>query len=69
MNERFNHLEARIQALDNRIDALANRLDSSIRELRADMGTQYKWMVGLIVVTWVTVMVAVLFNALSQNRL
>jgi len=55
MNERFNQLEGTIQALDN-------RLDSSLRELRVQISTQFRWTVGLIIVTWITVLAAVLFK-------
>jgi hypothetical protein len=37
-------------------------LRGEIGELRAQMGTQFRWMVGLIIVTWVTVIAAVLFK-------
>jgi len=32
------------------------------RELRGQMGTQFRWIVGLIMVTWITVLAAVLFK-------
>lgn len=73
VSDQLNHLEARIQALDNKLDSSIRELRGEmssgmgelrgeIRELRAQMGMQFRWIVGLIMVTWITVMVAVLFK-------
>ena len=48
--------------MSSELRELRGEMSSGLRELRVQMNTQFRWTVGLIVVTWITVIVAVLFR-------
>ena len=66
MSERLNHMESRITALEDRLDSavreLRGEISSGLEELRAQMGTHFRWTIALIITMWVTVIAAVLFG-------
>ncbi len=47
--DRLNSIDNRIGALDNRVGALESRIDA-----------RFNWMLGLIVTTWITTMIALI---------
>ena len=65
-SERYNNIDRRFDAVDQRFEAVDKRLDNietDIRELRREMRTGQRWIVGLIVAgcfAWPTVLVAIL---------
>ena len=58
-SERCNNIDRRFDAVDKRLD----NLETDVRELRREMRTGQRWIVGLIVAgcfAWPTVLVAIL---------
>ena len=48
MEERIARVEGTLEQMDKRL----NHVETEISELRSDLKTNFRWMVGLIVATW-----------------
>ena len=69
MNERLNHLESDISGLRGDINGLRGDMNSlredmhgEIARLRADLQTNFRWLIGFVVGTWITLMLTLLFK-------
>ena len=69
LEERQARMEGILEQMDKRISSLEERLEAGLNSLRAEMGSlrtemhsNFRWMVGIMVTAWVTLMVAILFK-------
>ncbi len=51
MNERLNHLESKV-----------NGLRGELAQLRAEFHTDFRWLIGFVVGTWITLMLTLIFK-------
>lgn len=65
---RMAHLEGAYQQIDKRLGSLERQvsdgfgqLRGELRDIRAEIRSEIRWLIGLIVVDWITVMLAI-FN-------
>jgi len=48
--------------LEKKIDGVRNDLEKKIDTLRREMYTNFRWIVGIQLTTWITVLLAILFK-------
>ncbi len=48
--------------LEKKIDTVRNDLEKKIDALRHDMYTNFRWIVGIQITTWITVLLAILLK-------
>lgn len=58
MNERLNHLENTVNGLRGEINGLRGEL----AQLRAEFHTDFRWLIGFVVGTWITLMLTLIFK-------
>jgi len=61
-----NDLEKKIDGvrddLEKKVDGVRNDLEKKIDTLRREMYTNFRWIVGIQLTTWITVLLAILFK-------
>ena len=62
LEQRVSRLEGVLEQINERLGAL----ERDVRDLRAEMRGQFRWMVGLMVVQWVTLLGAVVGALLAR---
>jgi len=58
-------LEERIARIEGQIDEMSKRLnhiESDIKELRIDQKSNFKWIIGLLITMWVTIIIAIMLK-------
>jgi tetrahydromethanopterin S-methyltransferase subunit G len=60
--QRFASLEARLDGIDSRIGSLESRLDGRIDSLTDRMDRKFTAVYGLIVGTWITTVLTIVFH-------
>jgi chromosome segregation ATPase len=74
INKRLETLHADIQQvrgdvrdltakLDSSLGGLTAKLDSSVGGLNAKLDTTFRWVIGIVLVNWVTLMLAILLRS------
>lgn len=66
VSERLNNIDRTVaslaQRLDGRVDALAQRLDGRIDFLTQRMDVRFNWLTGVVIATWITTILTILFH-------
>jgi hypothetical protein len=71
--DRLNGMDMRIESLDRKIDGLRGdmtrglagvdgKIDSKIDALRHDIDRRFMWLMGMVMTSWVTTILAVVFH-------
>ena len=60
LETRVSSLETRLASIEDRLLRLADRVDAQIAALRAEMTSGFRWIIGLVVVQWLTMVGMVL---------
>jgi hypothetical protein len=72
ISERLNHLETVVEAmrkdLSAKIDANAVKIDDLRKDLSAKIDANFKWILGIMIPMWVTIVLTILFSNLVLNR-
>ncbi|HLG30949.1 MAG TPA: hypothetical protein VI387_12125 [Candidatus Brocadiales bacterium] len=70
IDKRLDHLESDVSSLRSEINSLRdemhsgmNSLRGEIGELRAKIDTNFRWLVGIMITMWVTMILAIIFKA------
>ena len=50
------------EELEKRIIALEGRIDGKIDSVRSTLDTNFRWIVGIQITTWITILLAILFK-------
>ncbi len=62
-SDRISRLEGIVEAILDRLGSIDNRisaLDSRMNAMESRIDTRFNWMLGLIVTTWITTMIALI---------
>lgn len=65
MGERLNSIDRRLDGVDRRIDSLEQRMDVRFNAIDVrfnGMDLRFNWLIGIIVGTWITTILTVLFH-------
>ena len=63
--DRLNGIDRRLNGIDRRLDAFDQKIDARFAQVDARLGhveQQFMWVIGLIVTSWVTTILAVLLH-------
>ena len=74
--DRLNGMDGRFDSIDRRLDSLGGRFDALDRGLRSEIGDlrseinarfaqidqKFMWVIGIIVISWTTLMLALFFR-------
>ena len=67
LETRLNHLEARMDSLDTRMATEFSQVRQEMNANNREMRTHFRWilgiMLGVLIPMWVTIILAILFNA------
>lgn len=55
-------LEDRINRLEKKIEDVRIGLEKKIEDARKEMGTNFRWIVGIQITTWITILLTILFK-------
>ncbi len=55
-------LEKRIDSNREKIESVREELEKRIERLRGEMATNFRWIVGIQITTWITVLLAILLK-------
>lgn len=55
-------MDKRLSSLEERQGRLGERLETGLNSLRAEMHSNFRWLLGIMVTAWVTLMAAILFK-------
>ena len=59
---RIARLEGAFEQIDKRLASLERRLDEGLKRLEQKLDSATRWLLGVILVNWVTVTLAILFR-------
>lgn len=62
MEARIAHLEGAFDQVSKRLDSIDRRLETGLVELRGDMNQRFSWLLGIVLGTWITTMLTLLFH-------
>jgi hypothetical protein len=55
-------IDKRLGSLETRVASLEQKVDAGFAQLRTELITMFRWIVGIVFVNWVTLMLAVLLR-------
>ena len=58
----YEQIDKRFGSLESRLESLERRLDDGLKRIEQKLDATTRWLIGVILVNWVTVMLAVLFR-------
>ena len=58
ISKRLDSIDARLDRFDAKLDGIDGRFDA----LRSEMITQFRWITGMIIGTWITTILAIFFH-------
>jgi hypothetical protein len=58
----YEQIDKRLGSVEGRIASLEHKVDAGFAQLRAELGTTSRWVVGIVLVNWVTLMLAILLH-------
>jgi archaellum component FlaC len=61
INERLNHFGTELGDLRKEMNGKFMQIDGRFGRLEADIKTNFRWTVGIILTVWVTIIIAILF--------
>ena len=67
LEERFDHVTVAIADLKEAVSKLETKMDAGFAEMRAEMSTQFRWIIGSVGSAALAILVAVLAAILSQG--
>lgn len=63
IDKRVGRVESEVSGLRIEINSLRDEMRSEIGELRTKMDTNFRWLVGIMITMWVTMILAIIFKA------
>ncbi|MDI6814900.1 MAG: hypothetical protein QMC90_02295 [Dehalococcoidales bacterium] len=54
---------AKVEGILEEVRARLNHIESEISELRREIHTNFRWMVGIMFTMWVTIILAIIFTS------
>ena len=58
----FDQVVERLNTIDRRLDGMDVRFDTRLGRIEQVLESRFTWMIGLVLGTWVSLMLAVLFH-------
>lgn len=58
-----NRVDSRIDGMENKMDARENRMNTRIDKLENRIDTNFRWMIGIQITMWITIILAILFKS------
>ena len=58
IEKRFDQINERINRLENEVSHLREEMG----EIRKDMSTQFRWIIGIMITMWITIIITILFK-------
>ena len=58
----FLQMDRRIESLERTVDARFSQIDSRFTQLETRFETRFNWVIGLIVTSWISTIVTILFH-------
>jgi hypothetical protein len=55
----YEQIDKRLGSIKGRMASLERKVDDGFAQLRAEMQTTFRWVIGVILVNWITLMLAV----------
>ncbi len=62
VNSRIDSVNSKIDSVNSRIDSVRAGLDAKIDSVRAELSRNFRWIVGIQITTWITILLAILFK-------
>ena len=62
IDKRMGSLDTRMGSLEGRMTSLERKVDNGLSGVRTEIHTTFQWVVGIVLVNWVTLMLAVLLR-------
>lgn len=65
MDRRFDSVDRRFDSIDRRFDSIDRRFEmvhADLADLRHEMTQRFNWLTGMLLTSWVTTMLAILFR-------
>jgi hypothetical protein len=53
---------ARIEGILEQMDKRLNHIESELRDLRRDLNNRFLWILGVLIIMWVTIILAILIR-------
>jgi tetrahydromethanopterin S-methyltransferase subunit G len=58
----YEQVDKRLASIESRMGSLERKVDEGFAQLRGTMDTNYRWVIGIILVNWITLMLAILLR-------
>ncbi len=62
VNSKIDSVNSKIDSVNSRIDSVRAGLDAKIDSVRAELSRNFRWIVGIQITTWITILLAILFK-------
>ena len=62
IENRFNGIENRFNSMENRFNAMETKFENKFSELSHKIDSNFRWTLGIIITTWITVVAAILLK-------
>ncbi|MBV8601159.1 MAG: hypothetical protein JO359_06275 [Candidatus Eremiobacteraeota bacterium] len=60
--DRLNGIDRRLDSLEQRSEIRFAQIDSRFGQLAAQMDQRFNWLTGIVVATWITTILTILFH-------
>lgn len=58
----YEQIDRRLGAVEGRMASMEHKVDIGFAQLRQELSTTFQWVVGIILINWVTLMLAILLR-------
>ncbi len=58
----YEQIDKRLGSIEGRMASLERKVDDGFVQLRAEIHTSFRWVIGVVLVNWVTLMLAVFLH-------
>ncbi len=58
----YEQIDKRLGSIEGRMASLERKVDDGFTQLRGEIHTTFRWVIGVILVNWVTLMLAVFLH-------
>ncbi len=58
----YEQIDKRLGSIEGRMASLERKVDDGFTQLRAEIHTTFRWVIGVILINWVTLMLAVFLH-------
>ena len=62
IDKRMGSLDTRMGSLEGRMTSLGDKVDNGLSQVRTEIHTNFRWVVSIIFINWITLMLAVFLH-------